>query len=228
MKIYSTMDYSKFKTLVGNRVVDHAKNVAKSIEKIDLTAYNPILVTDEFEILDGQNRFEACKMLDKPIYYLVCDSDIPAADIIRALNTTQRNWRMEDYVQSWVDLGNERMVDFVNWAYKYGFDDKHYGVAGKMYMGINRTPTSEMRDGTLLDKWDGADKLAEWICAVREKGVPFWTNSRFVDGAMAFFKTHTEKEMKKVLKHIDKIAQYGSGQAYVNRMQQIVDAVKVR
>jgi len=227
MEIYKTMDYSLFKFVKGNRDIDHYKNVAKSIEKIDLTPYNPIIVTKRYEILDGQNRFMACKELGKPIYYLVCSINATVGDIIHGLNTTQRNWRMEDYVQSWVDLGNERAVDFVKWVECYGFDDKHYGVAAKVYSGINHTPTEEMRSGEMFEKWENADKLAEWLCAVRDKNVSYWTNSRFVDGALAFFKTHTEKEMKKVLKHIDKVAQYGSGPAYVNRFQQIVDAIKV-
>ena len=227
MKINVTDDYSRFRFVKGNREIDHYKNVAKSIEKIDLTPYNPIIVTKNFDILDGQNRFMACKALGKPIYYLVCDMNATVEEIIHGLNTTQRNWRLEDYVQSWVDLGNEGMVHFVNWANYYEFDDKHYGVVAKIYLGRKQTPTEELRSGNLPEKWEDADKVAEWICAVRDKNVSFWTNSRFIDGVLAFYKNHTDKDMKKVLKHIDKVAQYGSGPAYVNRFQQIVDMVKV-
>lgn len=228
MEIYNTLDYSRFKFVNGNRKIDHYKNVAKSIEKIDLTAYNPILVTKQFEILDGQNRFEACKLLGKPIYYLFCELDMPAADIIRALNTTQRNWRTEDYVQSWVDLGNEKMIDFANWCSYYGFDNKHYGVAAKVYYGMRTTDTNAIREGTLPEKSANADKLASWLCAVRDKNVSYWITAHFVEGVVTFAKTHTDKEMAKVLRHIEKISQFGSASTYINRFQQIVDAVKVR
>lgn len=41
---------------------------------MDLTMYSPIIVSEDFRIIDGQHRFEACKELGFPIYFLVMPS----------------------------------------------------------------------------------------------------------------------------------------------------------
>lgn len=227
-KIYSTYDYSRFKYVRGNREINHVRAVAKSIEKLDATAFSPVLVTKDFEVLDGQNRLEACKLLKKPVYYIICDLDAPKSAIIQALNNSQRNWRTEDYVKSWFDLENQNIKDFVFWAQKYGFDNRHYGVAVKVYCGSGHPITNLLKYGNLTDKWQYADEVGNWLVAVKEKNVPYWNNSYFVEGVVRFRLTHTAKDMAKILRHIDKIAQFGSSQSYVNRFQQIVDAIKVR
>ena len=60
MEIYKTTNYSIFSFLQGNRSVSKKNSLVKSIQKIDLTMYKPILVDSEFRIIDGQHRFFAC------------------------------------------------------------------------------------------------------------------------------------------------------------------------
>ena len=67
-KKYVTYDYSLFKFIDCNRNVSHIKKLKESIESIDLTMHYPIIVNDNMEIVDGQPRFEVCKLIGKPIY----------------------------------------------------------------------------------------------------------------------------------------------------------------
>lgn len=228
MEIYSTLDYSRFKKLVGNRDVDHSKKIAQSIEKFDLTDYRPILVTKDFEIIDGQNTFEACKVLGKPIKYCFFKEEtISAQDAMLALNSGQRSWRKENYVQSWLARGNKAMIQFVDWAKKIGYDEKHFGTAASVYFGIRRT-SEGFKNGVLPEKWEYADELGDYLVYMKKKSVPFWNTANFADALVSFRKTHTTAEIKKVMKHIEIVQYFGSPGAFLNRFQQIVDAKKVR
>ena len=64
--IFEEPDYSQFKYLGGNRDITHSKKLLESITQNGY--FNvPILVNENMEIIDGQGRFEALKMLGLPI-----------------------------------------------------------------------------------------------------------------------------------------------------------------
>ena len=102
VKIYETDDYETFKRLVGNRDVKCVKKIIDSIGKHGYIP-NPIMVNENMEIIDGQNRAEALKQLGLPIlYYIVEGADI---EIARALNLGRTNWKPIDYVKSYAEDG---------------------------------------------------------------------------------------------------------------------------
>jgi len=62
-KIFITNDYGKFKKLKGNRTLKKNKSLENSIARSGILV--PIEVNEQFEILDGQNRFEIAKKMKK-------------------------------------------------------------------------------------------------------------------------------------------------------------------
>lgn len=70
--IYETNEYGLFKNLSGNRFVDHSGKIAESMKERGLLLA-PIIVNEKKEIIDGQNRFEACKKLNLPVYYVIAE-----------------------------------------------------------------------------------------------------------------------------------------------------------
>lgn len=50
--VYQSDDYSKFRLIDGNRPIDHAKKIIESIKEIGML-WQPILVNERFEIIDG-------------------------------------------------------------------------------------------------------------------------------------------------------------------------------
>ncbi|MEK6878376.1 MAG: ParB/Srx family N-terminal domain-containing protein, partial [Nanoarchaeota archaeon] len=73
MKIEKTTDYKMFKKLKGNRNIykPHLNGLIQSIQEENLLQYNPITINSDMEIVDGQHRLEAAKILKLDIYYLV-------------------------------------------------------------------------------------------------------------------------------------------------------------
>jgi hypothetical protein len=113
LQLRKTKNYNQFKKLNQNRKVNtrQVSNLEKSIQKLDLTMFAPILVKNNY-IIDGQHRFEACKNLDKEIYYVELDSmpenEIPTA--ITLLNSNAKNWSAEDYLNLYCHLQKQDYI----------------------------------------------------------------------------------------------------------------------
>nr|DAP15673.1 MAG TPA: hypothetical protein [Caudoviricetes sp.] len=98
MEIQKTTDYKLFKKLDGNRDVKRTNALVKSILEFDLTMYSPIIVSEDFRIIDGQHRFVACRELGLPIYFVVMrNENIEKAMIV--LNKCQSQWRNSEFFQ---------------------------------------------------------------------------------------------------------------------------------
>jgi hypothetical protein len=64
---------------------------------------NPILVNDKFEIIDGQHRFTVCQDLGFPIHYLLVEN--LGLSEVQTLNANTKNWKIEDYIDGYCDMG---------------------------------------------------------------------------------------------------------------------------
>ena len=121
MQILETVNYSLFKKLLGNRLVetDRVKDIIEKIKKNSFVVA-PIQVNEKFEIIDGQHRFEAWKQLGLPImYYVVRGATI--ADVL-ALNTHDPRWKTQSYAQSYSDRNDENYKLYNEFLQKYGFN----------------------------------------------------------------------------------------------------------
>lgn len=93
IKIFVTTNYDQFIFLEENREVT-GNTVLNSINKKNLLIDNPILVSPNMEVLDGQNRLEAAKMKGFPIYYRIAQATT-REDI--SLLQNQKPWAIKDH-----------------------------------------------------------------------------------------------------------------------------------
>jgi len=103
LQIHSTRDLSVFKILEGNRNINlgNVERLVKSIEENGFLQL-PIIVNENYEVIDGQHRLEAARKLNSIIYYhKVNNYDLKTAI---ALNRNQSNWSLADYIRSYCDL----------------------------------------------------------------------------------------------------------------------------
>lgn len=119
--IQKTKDYDQFEFMLGNREVSDSlvRKLEASILKNNLLAYNPILVNEKNEIIDGQHRLIAAQNIDVEIYYRVVDGHASIAEVM-LLNANQRGWKLMDYIDSYANMGNE------NYTVLKGFLDKYH------------------------------------------------------------------------------------------------------
>lgn len=104
LQIHSTADLSVFKILEGNRNINlgNVERLVKSIEENGFLQL-PIIVNENYEVIDGQHRLMAARKLNSIIYYhKVNNYDLKTAIV---LNRNQSNWSISDYIKSYCDLG---------------------------------------------------------------------------------------------------------------------------
>jgi hypothetical protein len=159
--IQMTKDLGIFKRIAGNRAVIHA-HVQKLAEAIkndsDCLKYNPILVNEKFQVIDGQHRLQATIELGTPIYYM----QVPGLKLRNAqnLNKLSKPWNPEDYARSYAELGNEHYAKYLEFKEKYGYNHdillKYLSledlVSMEMFRGGKFKVTNEKKSHDLCSK----------------------------------------------------------------------------
>jgi len=160
--INATFDYVKFAKYNFNREIMPGKvaNLIKMIKIIDLTRYLPILVDADFRIIDGQHRFEACKRMEKPIYYIVVDINSEDVKIsMRIINTGQSRWTQSEWVHYHSELGNEACI-----AIKKCMREYKMNVTNSMAFICRNSRGRALKEGTLKienENWRESISIAE-------------------------------------------------------------------
>jgi hypothetical protein len=109
-----TKNYGQFCMAIGNRIYkeNQAAKLAQSIKENNMLGACPIICIHKqgrLEVIDGQHRLGACKILEIPVPYIVVDG-VTAEDISR-LNRDQKGWGSKDYLHHYCSLGkHEYMV----------------------------------------------------------------------------------------------------------------------
>ena len=118
-KIQSTTDYGLFNSLMANRALSpvHLLNIARSLQVKNLLHLNPIIVNEDYEVIDGQHRLAAAERLGIPIYYIK-DKGITIADV-RLLNTNVKGWGMGDFLETFIAEGRRDYQELVKFQKKH-------------------------------------------------------------------------------------------------------------
>lgn len=152
--VYRTMDYSIFKRLEGNRAV-LAGRVTKIMKSIKTNGYifNPIIVNENYQVIDGQGRLEALAALGLPVDYVIAKG--AGREQCIALNAYGTVWTMKDYIDSYCEDGNEnfiRMRDVIN-----EFPDMGIAIKIMLLSGLSAVPNESIKKGDVTV----TEKMAE-------------------------------------------------------------------
>lgn len=160
--VYHTTDYDLFHLLPQNRPIV-PRQVRKLVEQIgrkNLLSVDPILVTSDMGIIDGQHRLSAARELGVPIFYKVA-AQLSKEDIA-LLNTTKSNWLGTDYLHYWAVEGKPAYVAMT------AFRKRHpiISFSNTLMMLSNSTSTrlAGFRDGLWDDyRVERAEEVAKFI-----------------------------------------------------------------
>jgi len=97
VRTHTTSDYTIFRKLSKNREVrpKHVRRMAASLALANKMDTDPVVVTKDMRVIDGQHRLEACKILQIPVTYVI-DDHFTERDLLA--RQTGRQWGMEDRV----------------------------------------------------------------------------------------------------------------------------------
>lgn len=145
-EIYQTENYSIFKRLSGNRGVEDSRvlSILKSIQNVGYIK-NPIIVNEKYEVIDGQGRLEACKRLGLPVYFSIAEG--AGIEECIAMNINQKNWKVEDYVNSYGELGINSYI-LLQQLLKRFQSCLGLGTIISIAKGKNSTSFKDLKDGS--------------------------------------------------------------------------------
>jgi len=225
VQVKQTTDYSMFKNLIGNRKPNqlHIKRLENSFKKKYL--FSPILVNERMQIIDGQHRFLSAKKLGLPINYLVVEGY--GLEEVQILNTNSANWKKQDYLKAYCDLGLEPylqmrqfMLDFPDFGVAIAemiLTDKVNGenkqlVVDKITMRMMGFQNGELNIPNLSKAYETAEKVLMF-----KPYYDGYNRSTFVRTLITLFKNenyvHSEMISKlannpSALKHCANVTQY--------------------
>jgi hypothetical protein len=118
-QVQKTTNYDMFRPIDGNRNLNelHKNRLKKSMEENYL--FTVIIVNENYEIIDGQHRFNCIKELDLPLYYIVCHGY--GIKEVHILNENNKTWNMDDYLAGYVNLGHQHYITYATFKEKYKF-----------------------------------------------------------------------------------------------------------
>ena len=164
-KVYRTRDYLMFNYMNENRAITDTRKgkVRKSI-KTNGYIFNPIIVNEKKEIIDGQARFEVLRDLGLPIDYIVCHG-LTAKDC-SALNAYTTAWSQRDYIESYMHQGNKDYSYLFTLVSKYEQDG--IGINSVVF-AINGSVESQsqiIKDGSFKctdEQYESASELLAYL-----------------------------------------------------------------
>lgn len=164
--VRKTNDYGKFKFVDGNRDIEKTAILKKSISENGWYR-QPILVNENFQIIEGQHRFVVCKELMLPIEYIV-EKGLEAKDCA-PLNSGRRNWSVKNYVHlGAVSSDSYQYFEFL--IQRFGFSSPVTYVA----MGRSLTGggiSNMIKSGRLTcsaDEYNTASNTLEWLSQFKD------------------------------------------------------------
>lgn len=117
--VFSTNDYGLFKDITGNRHlnVPHLQRLSDSMEEKYLTI--PIVVNENYEVIDGQHRIECAKTLRLPIYFIICDGY--TLKDVQISNANNIGWKNIDFAVSWAEREYYDYKEYLKFNRRYRF-----------------------------------------------------------------------------------------------------------
>jgi hypothetical protein len=108
-KFGTTKDYKKFRIVKSNRDLNRGKikKMIQSVKKDGLLI--PIVVTKNFEVMEGQHRFAVCKNLNIDVPYII-NNNLKKEHII-TMNSVRYGWKISDYIHYWKTEGLQDYKD---------------------------------------------------------------------------------------------------------------------
>lgn len=170
MEIHKTTDYDSFRNILSNREVDkaHVKRLANSIEKRNLLYIRPCIVNEKKEVIDGQHRIEACRMIGQPVYYIIAEK--LSKDDIAILNTAQKNWTRLDFINFYAIEGRPEYKQLAKLINKY----PHLKVSTLISLAGAGDSGTKVRDGYLdVRNIAHAHEVCGWITDLLNLGYKF-------------------------------------------------------
>tara|TARA_R100000005_G_C4949115_1_gene170401 strand:+ start:279 stop:1016 length:738 start_codon:yes stop_codon:yes gene_type:complete len=221
-KIYSTTEYGVFNKLRGNRAVNelHVRRLVEAIKEKDLQI--PIIVDHDMNVLDGQHRLDAYKIVGNPITYIIKDK-FELQDV-RNVNSVNRKWTLTEYLMSYCKLGKKdyQLLEWFHRTYEFGIAECVAMLNGKGYTNVNIL--KEFRKGEfVIDDLEQGKTWAKNINACGEY-FQYYKKATFIKAMLSAMKDKTfnfKIFLKRLSNNSSKLKNQGSRNDFIVNIERL-------
>lgn len=176
-----TKDYSKFAFLRANRKINknNVEKIKASYREWGVIPGRPILIDNDFNIIDGQHRFLALKDLGFPVPYEVIGGDVIGKTM--ALNSNQEHWQLIDFAKSYAEQGMDSYRKLLK------FEEKNkFGFTNSLHLCFGfKAKSYDIKKGRNFEFQEIAHEIADYIHNLDD--VTFKTTKAFVYAVYVLF-----------------------------------------
>ena len=201
--VYRTTDYSIFKVLYGNRGVKEQRKekIQKSIKEIGWMR-QAILVNENYEIIDGQGRFQALMELGLPIEYTIQDG--VGIEECRVMNINQTNWTLQDYIESYAKRKFPDYIRLQNLVEdNRGIGLYAIGMAINGSSGINNKAVKEGTFECTEEQFESAKASLMKLQGIRKSLGCVKGRVDILEAALVYIIEYTETDYTKLAKKVE-------------------------
>lgn len=183
-QVHTTTDYFLFKSIDGNRNKNllHINRLKKSMAENYL--FTIIIVNENYEIIDGQHRFEVIQELKLPLNYIVCNGY--GLNEVHILNQNSKTWTSDDYLDGYCKLGYKDYLKYKEFKELYGIG--HYECMWLLNGSQLSNPTQVFFTGEFkIKNYNEACNIIEKIMLV-EPYYEDWKRRSFILAMLQLFK----------------------------------------
>lgn len=160
--IERTFNYDKFNGLLGNRDLKKRalKRVGNEFESVGhFDPAFPIVVDEQFNVLDGQHRLHVAKEKGWPVFFVVSKS--VARSMVPGLNSSSTPWGIEDYLEWFASQG---LADYVE-AKSFLAESKWCTISSLLYNSGYRSQDFKLGLFTMKrrDDFTNIDQILDWL-----------------------------------------------------------------
>lgn len=217
-----TKDYSFFKYSSNNRGIKpvNVAKIKKSMEKYGFIAGRPVLCTPDGVVVDGQHRLEAAKELNIPVLYEIVTTDFVKTMI--ELNSTQTNWVLLDYINSYADQGVDCYRKLLKFQEKYKLGMSNCIL---IYMNKSINKSADIRAGKVFVINPDAEAIADFI--LNCDFVPYYKEHKFIQAINTVYKRLNKEQLNKIKTNLIAIPQFAKATEYIMAFENILNKGKI-
>lgn len=158
-RIYRSSDLSIFKLCDKNRSINqgHVKKLVKSM-KVHGFLPDPIRVSDDYIVIDGQHRLEAARKVGIPVLYFIDNTGGNIVEKMVLKNTGHLAWSKMDYITVNLDKPSYRQLELFRSKYP------DFRLTEQL-MFLSNSPTNVDKDLFASGRWvsKDIDIAVKWV-----------------------------------------------------------------
>ncbi len=215
-----TKNYSKFVFSKQNREVKTKTvlSLKESMVKFGFIPGRPVLITKEWVIVDGQHRFLAARDLGIEIEFEILEGDY--LDKMIHLNSTQSNWTLEDYVNSYASQNIDCYRKLLKFKEKY---DLNLSSAITIFFSPS-VKSVNIKKGEILKINSNADQVADFISNCHT--VAYNKDNKFVRAIVSVYDKLTKSQLSKLKSRLIIVPKLSNSSDFITAFENIINKGK--